>query len=55
LSLLVFPDKLWKIADYYYNRRKTWMSARLEEKLEKIKSQESARGEFIEDMRRFII
>lgn len=55
LSLLVFPDKLWKIADYYYNRRKTWLSARLEEKLEKVKLQERVRAEFIGELGKKII
>lgn len=48
-SLLIFPEKLWKIADYYYNRRKSWISVRMIEKLNKLKMLEDGRQSFIEN------
>lgn len=32
--LMLFPEKFWKIANHYYNTRKSWTSARNQEKLE---------------------
>lgn len=46
-SLLLFPDKLWKITDYYYNKRKTWISVRMLDKLDKLKIQEDYRCNFL--------
>lgn len=50
-ALFVFPDKLWKITDYYYNRRKAWISARMLAKLEKLVECEPMRREFLEKFR----
>lgn len=44
---LAYPDKFWKIANYYYNTRKTCISDKQAEKLEILNSQEQARQRLI--------
>lgn len=51
-ALLIFPDKLWKITDYYYNRSKAWISPRMGQKLIKLKEQEYFREKFIDTFAR---
>lgn len=46
-ALIIFPEKLWKITDYYYNRRKTWLSQKMLDKILKLESLEKKREEFI--------
>ena len=48
--MLQFPEKLWKLANHYYNSHKAWMSGRDLEKLENIASQEEMRQRFLEKM-----
>lgn len=44
---LAFPMKFWKIANHYYNSRKSWVSGRDIEKLQKVLEQEEARKQFL--------
>lgn len=46
-TLLIYPEKYWKLINFYYNSKKTWMSAKNYEKLYKICEQEKYRAEFI--------
>ena len=48
--MLKFPEKLWKLANHYYNSHKAWMSGRDLEKLKKIAAQEEMRQQFLEKM-----
>ncbi|MBO5371660.1 MAG: CotS family spore coat protein [Lachnospiraceae bacterium] len=44
---LAYPHKYWKIANHYYNSRKSWISGRDIEKLQKIMAQEEQRKQFL--------
>ena len=44
---LLYPEKYWKIVNHYYNTRKTWVSQRDIEKLQRIFEQETKREEFL--------
>lgn len=44
---LAYPKKYWKIANHYYNSRKSWISGRDIEKLQKIIDQEEQRKQFL--------
>ena len=45
--LFRYPEKYWKLVNFYYNGKKTWISEKNYEKLEKIRNQESDRQKFI--------
>lgn len=44
---LLYPEKFWKIVNHYYNSRKTWISLRDIEKLNRLSEQEMKREEFL--------
>lgn len=44
---LSYPEKFWKIANFYYNSRKAWIPERNMEKLEKLLEQEEAKQDFL--------
>lgn len=44
---LAYPKKYWKIANHYCSSRKSWISGRDIEKLEKVIEQESSRKQFL--------
>ncbi len=46
--LMLFPEKFWKIANHYYNTRKSWTSARNQEKLEAFAASAGARQQFLD-------
>lgn len=46
--LLLFPEKFWKITNHYGNAKKSWVSGRDIEKLEKLMEQEENRIAFLE-------
>lgn len=48
--MLSYPEKFWKIINYYYNSNKAWYSEKNEEKLKQFQKQENRRWEFIENM-----
>lgn len=46
--LMLFPEKFWKIANHYYNTRKSWTSARNQEKLEAFVASAGQRQDFLD-------
>ena len=50
-TLLLYPEKYWKLINFYYNSRKTWMSEKNNEKLNKICEQEKDRLAFLESVK----
>ena len=44
---LAYPKKYWKIANHYCSSRKSWISGRDIEKLEKVIRQETERKQFL--------
>lgn len=49
-GLLLFPERFWKITNHYMNSRKSWISGRDIEKLQKVLEQEERRLDFMENM-----
>jgi CotS family spore coat protein len=47
---LSYPEKFWKIANFYYNSGKAWIPGRNQEKLEKVVSQEKDKRKFLEEV-----
>lgn len=45
---LVYPEKFWKIVNFYYNNSKAWIPERNMEKFDKILRQEGAKTAFLE-------
>lgn len=54
-TLLLYPEKYWKLVNFYYNGRKSWMSAKNLEKLLKLRGQEEHRVAFLEEVRGLFI
>jgi len=48
--LLLFPEKFWKISNYYYNGKKTWVPRRTIEKLEDVNSQIRNKDLFLDQL-----
>lgn len=46
LVLLQYPEKFWKVLNYYFNTNKAWISERNLEKLEKVCQQQKLKKEF---------
>lgn len=44
---LEYPEKFWKLANRYYNSKKSWVSLRQEEKLEKLIDQDKKKLSFV--------
>mgnify|MGYP002561259753 CR=1 FL=1 len=42
-----YPEKFWKIINYYFNSNKAWYSEKNEEKLKQLQNQEEIRKKFI--------
>lgn len=49
-ALLSYPEKFWKIINYYYNSNKAWYSEKNEDKLKQFRKQEKLRWKFIDNM-----
>ncbi len=47
---LAYPEKFWKIANFYYNSGKAWIPAKNLEKLQKLLDQEENRQIFLEEV-----
>lgn len=47
---LAYPEKFWKIVNFYYNASKAWIPQRNLEKLMKVLEQEKNRQTFLEEM-----
>lgn len=48
--LLLYPEKFWKLASYYMNGKKTWISQKNLEKLMAIEEQREVRHKFIDEI-----
>lgn len=46
---LIYPEKFWKIVNFYYNSGKAWIPGRNLEKLEKLLEQEQDKVKFLEN------
>lgn len=49
---LAYPEKFWKIVNFYYNSGKAWIPGKNMEKLEKINIQEKEKIQFLENFKR---
>ncbi|MCR5703518.1 MAG: hypothetical protein K6G85_02750 [Eubacterium sp.] len=49
-AMLSYPEKFWKIVNYYYNSNKSWYSEKNEEKLRAFQNQEEKRWNFINSL-----
>lgn len=47
---LAYPEKFWKIANFYYNSGKAWIPGRNQEKLEKLIAQEMEKQRFLQEV-----
>lgn len=47
---LAYPEKFWKIANFYYNSGKAWIPGRNQEKLEKLIAQEKEKQRFLDEV-----
>ena len=47
---LSYPEKFWKIANFYYNSGKAWIPERNREKLEKLMIQEKEKQTFLDEV-----
>ncbi|MBR4083195.1 MAG: phosphotransferase [Lachnospiraceae bacterium] len=47
---LAYPEKFWKIANFYMNSRKSWIPEKNMEKLSKVLEQEEAKQAFLENV-----
>lgn len=45
-----YPEKFWKIVNFYYNSRKVWIPEKNKEKLEKLIIQEKNKQEFLDSI-----
>lgn len=45
--MLMYPEKYWKLMNHYYNRKKSWLSAKSLEKLKDVGNLEKKREEFL--------
>ena len=46
---LIYPEKFWKIVNFYYNSGKAWIPGRNMEKMEKLLAQEQDKMKFLEN------
>mgnify|MGYP000674203002 FL=1 len=47
---LIYPEKFWKLANYYYSHSKAWISEKNLEKLEKLIAQHDNWMNFVENI-----
>ena len=45
---MAYPEKFWKIVNFYYNSRKVWIPGRHMEKLERLLIQQGVKKAFLE-------
>lgn len=48
---LSYPEKFWKIANFYYNSGKAWIPGKYQEKLSRVNRQEQEKKEFLKKFR----
>jgi len=49
---LAYPEKFWKIVNFYYNSGKAWISGKNLEKLEKLIGQETEKQHFLDEYKK---
>ena len=47
---LAYPEKFWKIANFYFNSGKAWIPGKNQEKLEKLIAQEKEKQRFLNEV-----
>lgn len=47
---MAYPEKFWKIANFYYNSGKAWIPGKNQEKLEKLTAQEKEKQRFLNEV-----
>lgn len=47
---LAYPEKFWKIANFYYNSGKAWIPGKNQEKLERVIEQEQEKQHFLDEV-----
>ncbi len=47
---LAYPEKFWKIVNFYYNSRKAWIPGKNQEKLDKLVAQEKEKQQFLNEV-----
>lgn len=52
---MCYPEKFWKVANHYFNSKKSWANNRDGEKLVKIRAQERERAEFLKILDYFVM
>ena len=52
---LLFPEKFWKVANQYYNKRKVWVSEKNQQKINSLTEQSEKRLKFIEAVKEYRI
>lgn len=52
--LLLYPEKFWKITNFYYNGKKSWISGRNIQKLNSIGEQNSKKEMFLQKLKRIL-
>lgn len=45
-----YPEKFWKIVNFYYNSRKSWIPGKNMEKLQKVLAQENDKQKFLDEV-----
>lgn len=50
-----YPEKFWKIVNFYYNNRKVWVPDKVCEKLGKLIQAEDSRQEFLENLSNMLL
>ena len=49
---LAYPEKFWKVVNFYYNSGKAWIPDKNMEKLLRITGQEKSKQQFLESFKR---
>jgi hypothetical protein len=47
---MAYPEKFWKIVNFYYNSRKSWIPGKNAEKLDKLIKQEPEKQSFLDEV-----
>jgi len=47
---LAYPEKFWKIVNFYYNSGKAWIPGKNQEKLERVIAQEKEKQRFLDEI-----
>lgn len=53
--LMLYPEKFWKITNFYYNGKKSWISGRTIQKLSCIQQQQELKNMFLQNLIRYCI